>query len=48
MATPHAAGAAALLLARAPALDTDALKRTLMDSAEPVAALAGLSARAAA
>ena len=43
MATPHAAGAAALLLARAPALDTDSLKRTLMDSADPVAALAGLS-----
>ena len=43
MATPHAAGAAALLLARAPSLDADALKRTLMDSADRVRALAGLS-----
>ena len=36
MATPHAAGAAALLLARAPSLAADALRRTLMDSADRV------------
>ena len=43
MATPHAAGAAALLLARAPSLAADALKRALMDGAHRVSALAGLS-----
>jgi subtilisin family serine protease len=39
MATPHVSGAAALVLSRC-ALDTPALKQTLLDSAEPVAALA--------
>jgi thermitase len=43
MASPHAAGVAALLAARDPSLDAAGLKRAIMDAADPVAALAGLS-----
>ena len=42
MATPHVSGAAALVLSRC-AIDTAALKDTLLGSVEPVPALAGLT-----
>jgi subtilisin family serine protease len=41
MATPHVAGAAALLLARNPTLDIAGLRAALLNSVTPVAALAG-------
>jgi hypothetical protein len=44
MATPHVTGAAALLLARNPALTTAQLKGRILSTVDPVPALAGLFA----
>jgi subtilisin family serine protease len=43
MATPHVAGAAALVLAACPPMPTATLKAAILDSADPVAAMAGLT-----
>ena len=43
MATPHVAGAAALLLARNPALTAGTIKSALLDNADPEHGLEGLS-----
>lgn len=43
MATPHVAGAAALLSAHNPSLSVASLKATLMNTVDPVAAWAGLT-----
>jgi len=43
MATPHVAGVAALLLAEDPALDVVSLKQAILDSVDPIAALAGIT-----
>lgn len=42
MATPHVAGALALMLARFPGMDADAAKSLLLSRADPIPALAGL------
>ncbi len=44
MASPHVAGAAALLLGRKPTLTTAELKNALLSTGDPVAALAGKTA----
>ncbi len=41
MATPHVSGAAALVLAACPTLDTAALKSSLLDNVDPIGSLAG-------
>ncbi len=43
MATPHVSGVAALLLAEDPALDVVSLKQAILDSVDPIAALAGIT-----
>lgn len=43
MATPHVSGAAALVIAEAPGISVADLKARLMDTAEPIPALSGLS-----
>lgn len=43
MAAPHVAGAAALILASNPTMSLSALKNTIMNSTDPIAALAGRS-----
>ncbi len=43
MATPHVAGVAALLLAEDPSLDVVSLKQAILDSVDPIAALAGIT-----
>ncbi len=43
MASPHVAGAAALILAGCPGLDTAGLKATLLDNVDSVASMAGIT-----
>ncbi|HET8948036.1 MAG TPA: S8 family serine peptidase, partial [Candidatus Polarisedimenticolia bacterium] len=47
MATPHVSGVAALILGFAPGMPTDALRRRILDHAEPIASLTGKTATGA-
>src|SRR5207249_3005597 len=43
MATPHVSGAAALVLAACPSLDSAALKQNLLSNVDPVASMASIT-----